>query len=60
MILRIVHPGVEYNVFSVRVRAFVPLSAPFGVRVSRLLELSGTPKLHSLVFSVFLPCGVRV
>ena len=54
-----------------RVGAFVPLSAPCGVRVRRPLVFgmhllcgvqvrpplvfSGTPKLHPLVFSVFLP-----
>ena len=42
-----------YNVFSVRERAFVPLSAPCGVRVRHPLVFSSTPKLHPLVFSVF-------
>ena len=37
-----VHPGIVDNVFSVCLRAFVPLRAPCGVRVR-----------HPLVFSVF-------
>ena len=37
-----VHPGTVYNVFSVCVRAFVPLSAPCGVRVRHPLVFSGT------------------
>ena len=42
-----------YNVFSVRVRAFVPLSAPCGVRVRLPPVLSGTKTVPSRVQCVF-------
>ena len=55
MRLIIVHPGIVYNdnVSSVRVRAFVPLSASSGLHVRHPLLFRSTPKLHLLVFSVF-------
>ena len=58
---KLIHLGIVYNVFSVRVRAFVPLSAPCGVRVRHPLVFSGTHNCTlSCLVCVFLPCGVRV
>ena len=38
----IVHHGTVHKIFSVRVRAFAPLSTPCGVRVRHPLVFSGT------------------
>ena len=56
----IIHIGIVYNVFSVRVRAFVPLSAPCGVRVRHPLVFSGTQNCtlscSVCVFAVWRGC----
>ena len=56
----IIHLGIVYNVFSVRVRAFVPLSAPCGVRVRHPHVLSGTQNCtlscSVCVFAVWRSC----
>ena len=53
MRLTILHPGIAHNVFSVHVRAFVPLSAPCGLRVRHPFVFSGTQNCA-------LSCSVRV
>ena len=55
-----VHPGTVYNVFSVCVRVFEPLSAPCGVRVRRPFVISGTQNCtlscSVCVFAVWRAC----
>ena len=55
-----VHPGTVYNVFSVCVRVFVPLSAPCGVRVRHPYVFSGTQNCtlscSVCVFAVWRAC----
>ena len=62
-----IHLGVVYNVFSVRVRAFVPLSAPCGVRIGHLscsVVLKTAPSRVQCVFFAMwrackAPCRVQ-
>ena len=56
-LLSLVHPGIVYNAFSGCVRAFVPLSAPCGVRVRHPLVFSGT-QTCTLSRSVCVFCRV--
>ena len=55
-----VHPGIVYNVFSMCIRAFVPLSAPCDVRVGHPLVLNGTQNYilscSVCVFAVWRAC----
>ena len=56
----VVHPGIVYDVSSVRVRAFVPLTAPCGVRVRHPHVFIGTQNCtlscSVCVFAVWRAC----